>query len=348
MADMGALYQAAQQMMQNYDIDSIIAKDQMQDLQALLAEKVGVKADAKESQQKGEGVRQHILSKNKMKKKAQGLKKLVKAAPTPETKEVKEVEGKKPTEEELSFEEMIKELKEKRLPQDEQLNRYENARFVMELADEDSSSSRDIIEYLIQPTGPYGKRPDHADKCLKTAIDATEKQVKMLTAKHGADHGDVAAAKARLGKLQDADAKLMSHIDTNLASQYTGTSVGRTLLYKSKIRQDTLRQVPLFQNEEELKKALQELDNLIDPTAHYQWSSKYDYKQILAVYNEYARETSEILNSEGTNIPPGLLANRIKILQNNTSFKFVNRVFGNELVWGMKQWSTDIGNLALS
>jgi len=337
--DLSSLYQAAQSLMQNYDIDQIVQKEIQENLQEKLAKLIDVKVDRQASQQTRVATEQHRTSKSKMKKKAESLKKLSKAKKAEKVKEVKEVASKK----EIAFDEQLTELREKALPQDEKLNRYENARFVMDLAEDPKTQADDIIEYLIQPTGPYGKRPDEADKCLKLAIQDTEQQVKMLTAKEASDK-DIAAAKRKLSNLQNANTKLMSHIDTDISSQYTGTSVGRTIIYKSKIRQDTLKQIPLFANEAEFKQAMAELDGLTDPTSHYQWCSKYDYKQILAIYNEYARETSEILNSAGETIEPGLLYNRLKVLQNNTSFKMVNRVFGNELSWGMWQWSRDIGS----
>jgi len=339
----GGLYSAAQQLMQNYDIDKIIQKEVKEDLQQKLARLIDIKVDSRASRQTRIATEKHGTTKSRMKKKAQPLKKLAKARKAAEAKPVKEVKEIEEREE-PSFEQQLEELKET-ATRDEKYNRYENARFVMDLAGDPKTQPDDLLEYLIQPTGPYGKRPDEAAKCFDLAVKETDKQVKKLKAKHGPDHRDVAAAEKKLQTLSKASGKLMSHIDTELSSQYTGTSVGRAVIYKSKLRQDTLKQVPLFQNEEELKAALQELDKLTDPTAHYQWCSKYDYKQILAIYNEYSRQTSEILNSQAGNIEPGLLNNRIKVLQNNTSFKFVNRVFGNELIWGMKQWSRDIGSL---
>jgi len=342
--DLGNLYQAAQQLMQNYDIDQVVQKDLQENIQEKLAKLIDVKVDRQASQQTRVATEQHKTSKSKMKKKASSLKKLLKTKKAEKTKEVKDVKE-VGTKKEAAFEQQLSELRETLLPQDEKLNRYENARFLMDMAEDPKTQPDDLIEHLIQPTGPYGQRPDEAAKCFDLAVKDTERQVKILKAKLGNEHNDVKAAEKKLETITKANGKLMSHIDTNIHSQYTGTSVGRTVIYKSKIRQDTLKQVPLFQNEQELKQALSELDKLTDPTAHYQWCSKYDYKQILAVYNEYARETSEILNSQGDSIEPGLLNNRIKVLQNNTSFKFVNRVFGNELVWGMKQWDSDIGSL---
>jgi hypothetical protein len=257
-----------------------------------------------------------------------------KAEKTEETKKVEEGEEKPLKEILAELKETLKETGER----DAEQTRYEIADYIITRASQESSENAPdaIVRYLINPIGPYGKRPDAANEPLSIAIKEVERDLKALKAEHGDDHQDVKEAEALKGKLQEARSRLMKNISTEIGSPALGVPTSRTITHKSQIKENLLSKIPLFKNENELKKALKELDDLTDPEAHKQWCLKYDYEQFLTLVAMYNREASEVINSEAGNITPGLLNNKIKVMQNNMSLKSGVRLFANEMNLVMK------------
>ena len=121
--------------------------------------------------------------------------------------------------------------------------------------------------------------------------------------------------------------------------------MGRVKRLKKAIKSRIHKLIPRFQNEEEFNKAIKELRSQTDTTAHSQYCSQYEYEQSLALFSHVSRETSELLNSKGSDIEPGELIDSTKCVKNNTSYKFVFRIFKYNKIVAIKEWFKKIGRL---
>nr|NGX58689.1 hypothetical protein [Chlamydiota bacterium] len=243
------------------------------------------------------------------------------------------------------LQEEIKELKEKVLPTNERLNLLENAATIMEMAENPAFQPDDIVEYLINDQGPYSKNPDRAEKCLIRAMDETKQQIKNLKPKRDKQPEDYKIAESKLQKLQIAYKSYLNQVKIDINAPYTGISMGRVIRYKKANSEKIKKLIPRFQNETEFIKAIKELRSQTDSTAHSQWCSQYNYPQVLALFSHVSRETSELLNSKGSDIEPGELIDSTKCVKNNTSYKFVFRIFKYNKIVAIKEWFKKIGRL---
>lgn len=342
MPDIGEFIKAAQQFAQNYDIDKVIQKEELADLKALLAQRLDIKADAKESLQKGQGILVQREAKSKLKKKGKALANRVqKAAPAEKAKEVAEVT---PEEREAKpLEEVLTELRQTVLPSDAKLNRYENARILLEMAENKEVTADQLVAYLIHDQGPYARNPDKAEDCLKLAINELKDQSKKLKLKYGEDSEDYQMAQTKLDKLNKSYQNYLNSVEIELSGPYTGVPMGRVVKIKEARREKINQLIPRLQNENEFQETINKLRSLSDRIEHSQYCSQFDYQQILSLFAIIERETSELLNSKGIDIERGQLIDTMNSVKNNRSYKFIVRAVQQAMIAWMKEWYHKMG-----